>query len=63
MDIEDEEFKAIEANLTDLQKNILMLLNDTESTSHESMATKLGVPILHVHFACLALKGMGLIEN
>ena len=60
--MKDEVFKAIHANVTPLQEEVMGQLDMGES-DHQVIALKLSVPELHITYAIKALEGMGLIED
>lgn len=62
MDIDDETFEAIQANVNTLQENVMEILYENDGNV-VAIASELGVPVLHVKYAMLALKGMGLVEE
>jgi hypothetical protein len=63
MGLDDEDFKAIEANLTEMQKEILILMSYSDFVHEEELASSFGVPVLYIRYALLVLKGFGLVES
>lgn len=61
--MDDEKFKALKANLTPLQEQVIMLLHrEGVMVSPEDVAIMLGVPVLHTTYAMLVLETLGLVE-